>query len=260
MVGNLTWNANGSLQTLAITDGFNSGGTETCTYAHDDMGRASSATCVNGSTNVWGQTFSYDPFSNITKQVPTGDTGVSWMPGYNLNNHYTLSGTSYDPNGNVLKDTFHTYTWDATAHPATIDATTCGTSGTCLTYDAMGRMVEKSVGSTFTEVLYSPVGRTAIMAGQTLNGYRVSLPGGLTFSGNSSNANIYYPDWLGSVRLASGFGNRAVSVDRAFASFGETYAGVTNPSSDPDFTGDHQDVIAGLYDTDNRELHPTQGR
>src|SRR5438445_3645637 len=45
MVGNLTWNPNGTLRTLAITDGFNSGGAHTCNYGtssvpgYDEMGR-----------------------------------------------------------------------------------------------------------------------------------------------------------------------------------------------------------------------------
>lgn len=84
-------------------------------------------------------TFSYDPFGNITKSG-----SLSWMPGYNANNQYTLSGTSYDADGNLLKDSFHTYTWTADGHVATIDSTTCGTNGTCLTYDALGRMVERA--------------------------------------------------------------------------------------------------------------------
>jgi RHS repeat-associated protein len=50
-----------------------------------------------------------------------------------------------------------------------------------------------------------------------------------------------------------------VDYDRAFAPFGEVYdnfgAGTNNS-----FAGDTQDMIAGIYDTVARELHPTQGR
>jgi len=83
-VGGLGWNANGTLRSLAITDGFNAGGTQTCNYGtsttagYDEQARLVSAVCTSGSTNVWGQQFSYDAFHNLTKTVPTGDTGVSW--------------------------------------------------------------------------------------------------------------------------------------------------------------------------------------
>ena len=63
VVGNLTWNANGTLQALAITDPLNSANSQTCTYGYDDLVRISSAGC--GAT--WSQTFSFDPFGNISK-------------------------------------------------------------------------------------------------------------------------------------------------------------------------------------------------
>jgi RHS repeat-associated protein len=121
-------------------------------------------------------------------------------------------------------------------------------------------MVEKSFNSTFTEVLYNPLGKAATMSGQTLNLAHMPLPGGATIAENSGNRNFYHKDWLGSVRFASGMGSRTAGIDRAFAPFGETYDGVINGSNDPNFTGDTQDSIAGLYDTPNRELHPNQGR
>jgi len=44
---------------------------QTCTYSADDLSRISSVNCLNGTTNVWNQNFTYDPFGNITKSVPT---------------------------------------------------------------------------------------------------------------------------------------------------------------------------------------------
>ncbi len=72
------------------------------------------------------------------------------------------------------------------------------------------------------------------------------MPGGAELFENSGSRNFYHKDWLGSVRFQSTMGSRGVNVDRAFAPFGETYAGVTNPSIDPDFTGDHQDDVTGV--------------
>lgn len=261
--GSLTWNQNGTLQQLAITDGFNSAGTQTCNYLYDDLARigtppgssAAGVNCVNSSNSaIWNQSFSYDAFGNITKSG-----SISWLPGYNSNNRYTLAGTSYDADGNILKDTFHTYTWDATGHPVTIDSTNCGSNGTCLTYDALGQMVEKSVNSTFSEILYSPLGKSAVMSGQTLTNTYLPLPGGGTAFLTPNGHNYWHKDWLGSVRFGSAIINRNSLVDRAFAPFGEVYddLGQTNQVS---FAGDTSDTIAKTYDTQNRDLNPTQGR
>jgi hypothetical protein len=43
--GNLTWNPNGSLGTLAITDPFTSANAQTCNYSYDDLGRISAVDC-----------------------------------------------------------------------------------------------------------------------------------------------------------------------------------------------------------------------
>ncbi len=45
VTGDLTWNANGTLKTLAITDGLNSADTQICTYGYDDLARVASSVC-----------------------------------------------------------------------------------------------------------------------------------------------------------------------------------------------------------------------
>src|SRR5207244_12823304 len=50
--GNLTWNANGTLAKLAITDPFNSADAQTCTFGYDDLARVKSANCGS----AWRQT------------------------------------------------------------------------------------------------------------------------------------------------------------------------------------------------------------
>lgn len=265
--GKLTWNANGTLRELDITDGFNPGGTQTCYFGtstvmgYDDLGMLLSDNCGS----IWSQTFSYDQYDNVTKSG-----SITWNPGYNsTNNQYTLGGTSYDASGNLLYDTFNTYTWDAYGKMASVVAAkstpVCGTSGTCVTYDALGRAVEKSVSGTYKQILYSPLGKTAIMSGQTVTNAYVLLPGGessMYASGTGGGTHyIEHHDWRGSVVLSTGLVNRNTIYDRAFAAFGEMYDtfGVTMRN----FTGDTQDILAaapGLYDTPNRELQTTQGR
>jgi hypothetical protein len=131
VIGKPTLNSNGTLQKFQVTqDPFNSVNVQTCTYGFDALARVNSVGC--GST--WAQTFSYDPFGNITKSGSS-----SWMPGYDANNHYTLGGTSYDADGNLKNDPFHTYQWDANGHMTTNDTST-------FTYNALGNLAEASWG------------------------------------------------------------------------------------------------------------------
>src|SRR5437879_6749173 len=79
-VGTLNWNANGTLQSLQITDGFNSGGAHTCNYKYDELARlgqfntgGTPVTNVDCGASVWQQAFQFDAFDNLTKTVPPGD-------------------------------------------------------------------------------------------------------------------------------------------------------------------------------------------
>jgi len=56
LTGALSWNANGTLSALALTDTVNSGGTQTCTMLYDDLARIASDLCGTGSTSVVRQT------------------------------------------------------------------------------------------------------------------------------------------------------------------------------------------------------------
>ena len=161
-------------------------------------------------------------------------------------------GRDADSNGNLTKDNLNTYTWDPNwGNPASVN-------GTNLIYDALGQMVEQQVGSTYTQILYSPAGKTAIMNGQTLIKAFVYLPGGETAIYNSSGLAYYrHPDWLGSSRLTS-TASQTVYSTSAYAPYGEQYA--LNGTADASFTGQNADTASTLYDFAFREHSPTQGR
>lgn len=265
--GVLTWNPNGTLKSLAITDGFNAGGTQTCDYntslatgtGYDDLGRLVGVDCGSGN---WGQTFSYDEYDNLTKAVISGRTGITWNPGYSAaNNHYNIG--SYDGSGNVVADTIHNYTWDSYNKLSTVDSSACGSSGECVTYDAMGRAVEVSKNSAYTEIWYTQLGKTAFMNGSAINYAYAPVPGGGTayFAGSTGNYYYMHKDWLGNARIVSTINNHSVLVDQGFAPYGEIYPQFgSTASSFAMFTGDTQDVVAGTYETPNRELSANQGR
>lgn len=247
VIGNLTWNTNGSLQNLNITDPFNPADQQTCNYSADDLGRLSSVSC--GST--WSQTFTYDVFGNISKSG-----SISWAASYNPNNNrVTTVGTSaptYDANGNLTSDIAHSYNWNSEGSATTIDSVT-------LTYDAMGRMVEQNRSGAYTQILYGPDGsKLALFNGQTLSKAFVGLPAGATAVFNTSGLNYYrHTDWLGSSRFASTT-TRTEYYDGAYAPFGEPYS--ESGTADRSFTGQNQDTVPGLNDFLYRENSPTQGR
>src|SRR6266567_967028 len=277
--GTLNWNTNGSLQSLTVTDQINSANTQTCNYTHDALGRVASANC---GTSIWNQNFAYDPFGNINKTVPNGSTGTSFNVAYdttNLTNRVITGPYSYtsasDPNaktGNMTVDASHSYGWDTANRLSTVDPGS--SSGVCVTYDALDRVVEQANGSactsSFTEVVYSPGGaKLALMNASTLTKAFVQLPGGGQAVYNGSGLLYYrHPDWLGSSRLAT-TPSRACFWDSAYAPFGENYA---EPSSgcttrDLSFTGQNQDTESsasggpgGLYDFLFRRQSPVQGR
>jgi RHS repeat-associated protein len=249
-VGKLTWNANGTLQKLAITDPFNSQDNQTCTNAYDDLSRVSSNSCGG----LWAQTFSYDAFGNLTKNGTS-----AWVPGYNgSTNRYTLAGTSYDNDGNLLNDTFNTYTWNAYGDLASAN-------GVALTYDALDRMVENANGA--SQFVYGPNGQhqLANMVGQQLASAFVPLPAEAVAVYYSSGLVQYnHADWLGSARLFS-TPSRTATPAMAYAPFGEGYAGgsayVQFTSYGNQWTvSDGENSGGSLDDFTYRRYSPGQGR
>lgn len=244
-IGVPTWNPNGSVKSLAITDPFNPGDAQTCNYAHDDLSRIASVGCGS----VWSQTFTYDPFGNVTKSG-----SISWQPGYNgSNNQYTLAGTSYDSDGNLLNDTFHAYTWNAYGRPTTIDSIT-------RTYDAFDRIVEQNLSGTFYQTVYDPTGgKLGVFNGSTIQQLYVPLPGGAAAEYYSWGLSNYrHSDWVGSDRLESSASNHSILGDNAYAPFGEPYAQTGN--GEISFTGQNKDTVWLQYDFLFRQYDPKQGR
>lgn len=267
VIGNLTWNANASLKTLGITDPFNSPNTQTCNYTYDDMARIKSANCGT----IWNETFAFDVFGNIGKTGISGATDFcpnSSPPAcYNTaTNRITTVGSqtfAYDSNGNLTSTGTGTgtsaYTWDAEGHMKTDSPS--GLTSVTLTYDALGRMVEQARGTSYTQIVYGPLGnKLALMTGQTLTKAFVPLSGGATAVYGSGGTLTYYrhSDWQGSSRFASTPTTRTKYFSGAYAPYGENYA--ESGTTDRNFTGQNQDTTADLYDFMFREHNYTHGR
>jgi RHS repeat-associated protein len=209
---------------------------------------------------VWEQQFTYDAFGNLTKSVPTGATGITWQPGYSSStNRYTLGGTSYDANGNVLKDTFNTYTWDAEGKNLSTAYDNGGGQTLSFTYDAFGRMVEASVNSTWRTYWYTQAGEL-VMEGTTILTGRWPTSSGTVETIGTSCCEYLHNDWLGNARIVSSTSNNTVSADQAYTPYGEIYNmfGANNGQYQV-FAGTIADLAPGtttpiMWDTPNREL------
>ena len=267
MTGNLNWNANGTLNQLGITDGFNSGGTQTCNFnptvatgtGYDDLGRLVGVDCGSGG---WGQTFGYDPYGNLSKSVISGRTGTTWIPGYSSStNHYACSGCTYDSDGNVTNDGNNVYGWDVFSKlkwTASSGTPNCGSSGMCVTYDAFGRIVERSQGTTWYEQWITPSGGTAWMSGTTpVFAFWPAPSGGTVLIGvNGAAYNYIHKDWLGSARITSNLSSHVITRDQAYSPYGELYDSFGSGGSQyTGFAGTHgNDDYPEMWDTPNREL------
>ncbi len=270
LTGSLNWNPNGTLGYLAVTDGFNSEGSETCYsnssgslgHGYDDLGRLVEFDCGSGN---WGQQFAYDEYDNLTKTVLSGRTGTTWNPGYSTSpsNNHCYSPCAYDSNGDVTGDGNDVYGWNEFSKLKWTAATgtpTCGTSGRCATYDAFGRMVEASNGSTWKEYWYTQAGGRMVMSGTTLSYGRWPTPHGMAETVGTSNFDYLHKDWIGNSRIVSNISNNTVVADQAYTPYGEIYNifGANNSEYQV-----FADTIADLapstttpimWDTPNREL------
>jgi RHS repeat-associated protein len=254
MTGVLTWNANGSLRQLAITDALNANNAQTCTHQHDDLARIAAVNCGTGK---WNQAFTYgsNGFGNVN-WTGTG-LGTSFTQAYDTTyntNHFQGTGISYDANGNLLTDVVHTYSWDADGKLHQMDST-------IMTYDALGRRVEEANGLAYNQILYGPGGsKLATINGltQCASSFYLPLPGGAAAFYDCTGLKRYrHADWLGSSRLSS-TASRTLNYDGAYSPMGESYS--ETGTTDRNFTGQNQELANDLYAFQYREYQPIHGR
>src|SRR5207248_885563 len=116
-------------------------------FAYDAVSRLASLTNdLSGTTNDLSVTFAYNPASQTSSTVRTGDA-YAWGGNYNVNrgytsngrNQYTAAGSAsftYDSNGNLTGDGTNTYTYSSENLLKT------ASGGISLYYDPLGRIAE----------------------------------------------------------------------------------------------------------------------
>jgi len=172
-------------------------------FTYDTLNRLTSAqnagtnctkATLNGGTEYWGNSYTYDAWGNLLSKTPTANR----CSGENLTLTATasnqLQGYGYDAAGNMIHDlaTGTSYIYDQ-------ENRITGAAGFTYTYDAHGNRVEKSNGSTGALYWYMTPG---IMAESDLSGNLQSEY--IFFSGkrvarkdfSSGNVSYYFSDRL----------------------------------------------------------------
>ena len=252
--GSLAWNANGTpgnLWTVDTVPGNGGGSGVTVYYNYDDLGRLWKA-----SGGDLSQTYSYDKYGNLA----TSGSPYSWNPpsGYNLDNRYVTEGSCngtgicYDTEGNLLSDTFNTYTWNAE------NKLVAETNGS-ITLDAFNQTVEDNG----YEHLFAPgLGDIGFFSGQTPQQITLPLPGSgsVVYGAQCTGIPIGYnhKDWHGNTRITT-TQSQGLLRQAEFSPFGQLYD-KTSCCSPLQFDTANMETLTNVYDMPNRNLHSIQGR
>jgi RHS repeat-associated protein len=252
--GSLAWNANGTpgnLWTVDTVPGNGGGSGITVNYNYDDLGRLWKA-----SGGDLSQTYSYDKYGNLA----TSGSPYSWNPpsGYNLDNRYVTEGSCngtgicYDTEGNLLSDTFNTYTWNA-------ENKLVGETSGSITLDAFNRTVEVNG----YEHLFAPgLGDIGLFSGQTPQQVTLPLPGSgsVVYGVQCTGVPIGYnhKDWHGNTRITT-TQSQGLLRQAEFSPFGQLYD-KTSCCQPLQFDSANMETLTNVYDMPNRNLHSIQGR
>lgn len=264
---------NGNLQSQTATL---PGLTLTQSYIYDELNRLKSAQEMSGSTEVWKQTFSYDPFgnrgfdaANTTLPQINSQNEASTNPTISsVDNRISTAGYRYDLAGNLECDPIHPcgstapfpayYAYDAD-NRITFAEGSSGSGDVTYFYDGNGRRVKKVVtgSETKTTVFVYDI------AGQLLAEYgdHQQTAGGTSYVTS---------DNLGTPRVITG-ANGNIIGRHDYQPFGEeipvAYGGraaiggyTGNDGLRQQFTAKERDTDTGLDYFLARYYSPTQGR
>lgn len=234
-------------------------------YGYDDASQLLSMTWSRSGTTVGDLAYTYDPSGRRTTMsgsyarlnLPLAVTSAL----YNVNNQLTKWGSTnitYDNNGNMLGDGTNTYTWNKRDQLQAV--TKSGQTLPSFTYDAFGRRLTKTLGTTVTTYRYDG-GNTV----QELTGSNVTanILTGLGVDevfqrSEGGTARSLISDALGTtLGLADSAG--AIQTSYSYAPYGDTAVTGSAANNRTDFTGRENDSD-GLYYYRARYYHPVFSR
>ena len=191
--------------------------------------------------------------------TPTTRAAIALDGSYDANNRLAqLNGSTlaYDDNGNSTNDGTNTYSWDARNQLASVT----GPVNASFQYDALGRRVQKTVGSTTTGYLYD--GSNFVQEQNAAGAATATLlNGGIDqLFARMTSAGISVPMWdaLGSV-IGETNSAQTVTTSFAFEPYGTTTQSGTSTGNSQQYTGRENDGT-GLYYYRARYYNPSTSR
>jgi RHS repeat-associated protein len=231
-------------------------------YGYDSASRLTSIVYQKGGSVLGNLAYAYD--QNDRRTQVSGSYARTGLPvavgsaSYNVANQLAQWGNTtltYDNNGNLQSDGTSTYTWNPRNQLASI---TGGTSAS-FQYDAYGRRVGKTLGSTSTAFLYDSVNVVQELSGPTPTANLLS--GGIDqiiARTDSNGMASFLADALGS-GIALGDSTGAVQTSYTYEPFGNTTSSGVASTNSFQYTGRENDANA-LYFYRTRYYSPTLQR
>jgi RHS repeat-associated protein len=235
---------------------------ETVQYVSDSLNRLTSSTTTAGT--AWSQTFTYDPFGNLTAKTGTGTAPPS-IP-------VSAQASAVDANGNVTGTQGNAYAYDVENRMYEYYSTTgTGVAPAYYAYDTQNRRVWQWNGSTYASP-YSTTPNSYTVYFYGVNGKRLAaytLTAGVVWQGNKvqslmmSSAVLTQDAYFGGRRLAGmdrvGSATQVGSQNVSFYPYGED-KGTPGANDNWKFGTYLRDSATGLDYAMNRYYSSGSGR
>jgi RHS repeat-associated protein len=200
---NMTYNFSATQNNGRIVSSADGVTGENVSYTYDSLNRLIAAATTNPTGPIWGNSYSYDGFGNLTGKTVTQGTAPSALPQVNsaTNQARMIGDYGFDANGNWLGMGSQSNAWNVENQLISNGMVDYGGNPLTYTYDPWGkRVLQYSVGG-----IYGPTGTIYFysITGQRLAIYTGQYPNELT----QTSVNMYFGsrllapvDRLGSVR------------------------------------------------------------
>jgi RHS repeat-associated protein len=201
-------------------------------YSYNDLNQLTQACTPTCSGTVLN--YGYDRYGNRWT-APTANATFT-------QNNNRMDGWSYDPDGNLLSDGTHSYSYDAENRLTAVDG---GTTASYV-YDAEGRRVHENVGGVVKEYVYGSEGQelTVVDGSQNLIQGETYFDGRLLGTQEPSGFVWAHADELGTVRKRTNSSASSLETDTSWP-FG-AHLNAVGSYSNLHFTGKYRDGESGL--------------
>jgi len=221
------------------------------TYAYDDFSRLSTSSKTGQAFN-----YKYDRFGNRWQQNATVGGGPQPQYMFDANNH--IVGNSYDAAGNMTNDGTASYQYDP--EHRLISVSPLSGAAASYTYDASGRRVQSTVGTSTVDYLYDQAGRAITQLSSAGWVWSELYAGGQHIATYSAGTTTFdHSDWLGTVRAHSSVSGASAETCTSLP-FGDAQTCTSPDWSLLHFTGQVRDSESNLDHFMFRQYSSTQGR